>query len=275
MTAHGSADTRSFYDERGWKVVGGQTVDERLFGERGEGPIRRALNAKRAERVRDALRGAGAPLRLLEAGCGGNPAVDLLPLCSHYTGVDFSATGLDVARARLERSGVRFHLRQADICALPFEDGAFDAAYSAHVLYHIPDVDAQAAAFREIARVVRKRGVAVFVLANPRPLLYPVRLLTRVVADAPIVGAVLDKIRPKAPLPYKPMPLGWMRAQLEPFGDVDIGCHALESTWIKHRVSERALAGRLLWSAERRAEERFAHRMARLGNYVQIVLRRR
>src|SRR6185295_5119274 len=101
----------------------------------------------------------GTGLNLIEAGCGGNPSMDLLDLCSHYTGVDISTTGLQVAEERLRDAGVPFALQGADVCDLPFEDESFDAAYSAHVIYHIADPAAQRAAFREIARVVRSAGV--------------------------------------------------------------------------------------------------------------------
>ncbi len=277
MGPRGSEATRSFYDSTGWQVVDGETVDARLFGERGAGPLRQALLAQRMEAVRTALRDAGPPLRLLEAGCGGNPVVQLLDLCSHYTGVDMSTTGIDLARSRVEAATpkVPFDVRVADICALPFADGSFDAVYSAHVLYHIPDVASQAAAFAQIARVLRPGGVAVLLLANPRPLLFPVRLGMRVLADTPWLGPALDSIRPRPPLPYNPQKLRWMRAQLEPYGEVTMSCHAFESTWLNHHVPEGSRLGRVLWPLVQHAEARFAHRMARLGNYVQIELRRR
>src|SRR5688572_26282170 len=94
-------ETRDFYDKTGWWLKDGQTVDALLFGDRETGPLRKALHAERLERVRAALQLAGPRLRLLEGGCGGNPELGLLDLCSHYTGVDVSTTGLEVAADRL------------------------------------------------------------------------------------------------------------------------------------------------------------------------------
>ena len=267
-------ETKEFYDEIGWRIREGRTVDAILFGDRETGPLRAALRRQRLDRVRAALQRAGEGLNLIEAGCGGNPSMNLLDLCSHYTGVDISTTGLDLAEERLREAGIPFVLREADVCDLPFEDESFDAAYSAHVIYHILDPEAQRAAFCEIARVVRPSGVAVLILANPLPLLFPIRLARRLAATSARVSGLLDRIRRKPPLPFRPMPLGWMRKQLAPFGEVTLACHALESVWFNQHVSERRRVGRLLWRAAEIAERRHPGRLTRLGSFVQIVLRK-
>jgi ubiquinone/menaquinone biosynthesis C-methylase UbiE len=270
-----SEETRQFYDKVGWTLVDGKTVDERLFGNREMGPIRTALEKERTARLCEALRLAGPPLNLVEIGCGGNPAIMLVKMCSQYTGIDFSQTGLEVARQRLAPTGVSFVLKQADAIVLPFSDQSFDAAYSAHALYHIPKVDEQATAFREIARVVRRGGVAVFIMANPHPLLFPIRLTMRLLADTPYLSDILNRLRPKPPLPYRPMPISWMRAQLAPFGEVSVICHTLDSTWFNQHVSERFVFGKLVWTIFHFVERRFARKIAHLGNYIQIVLHKR
>src|SRR5262245_2690528 len=99
-------ETKEFYDKTGWRLEDGRSVDERLFGDREQGPLRARLHRERTDRVRAALQLAGPPLRLLEGGCGGNPSPQLLDLCSHYTGVDVSTTGLQLAAARLQERGV-------------------------------------------------------------------------------------------------------------------------------------------------------------------------
>jgi ubiquinone/menaquinone biosynthesis C-methylase UbiE len=273
--ARTSADTKQFYEQVGWTVDSGKTVDEQMFGDWEMGPVRHALHQERGARLRSALQLGGPPLNLLEVGCGGNPATGILDLCSHYTGADFSPRGLEVARQLLASTQIPFELKEAHASALPFTDGAFDAVYSAHALYHIPTVAEQAAAFREIARVTRPGGVAVLLLANPRPLISPVRLAKRLIADTPVLGATLNRLRPKAPLPYLPMTLGWMRRQLAPAGEVTISCHALDSTWQNHHISEISVLGKAFWNAAHAAERRFAHKIARVGNYVQIVLHKR
>jgi SAM-dependent methyltransferase len=195
----GTVATREFYDRRGWTRDGDRLVDGKLFGVREDGPIRQEMHRLGNERIRRALGGPG--LRLIECGCGGEPATFLADLCAHITAVDFSTTGLVEAGRTLAQIGVPFRTVAADTCRLPFPDGSFDAAYSAHSIYHIDDPAAQEAAFDQVMRVVRPGGVAVFVLANPLPLFFPVRLVRRVLASTPGVGSMLDKLRRKPPLP--------------------------------------------------------------------------
>src|SRR5207237_7125185 len=57
----------------------------------------------------------------------------------------------------------KVHFEVADGRSLPFEDAAFDHAYSVSVLEHIPDPRDEAA-LRELARVVKPGGRAVVTL---------------------------------------------------------------------------------------------------------------
>jgi ubiquinone/menaquinone biosynthesis C-methylase UbiE len=268
----GNTDVESFYDRIGWRMQSGQTGDAKLFWPSDPGPLRAVLERERTDRVLSALRTGGSKLNLIEAGCGGNPATPLLSLCAHYTGVDFSEAGLELARQKLSSSRVPFDLARSDICSLPFPDGAFDASYSAHAFYHIDNVASQAKTFREICRVVRPGGRVVLILANPRPLLFPVRMLMRVAADTPVVSAVLRRLRRRSRLPYRPMSLSWMRRQLSPFGTVRMSCHALETVWLSQHVSENSRFGRALVRVMTRAERAAPTRLVRLGNYVLITV---
>jgi SAM-dependent methyltransferase len=271
----GSEATRAFYDREGWQREGGVLKDTLIFGVREDGALKQATHARRMGRLLRTLRAAAPPLNLIECGCGGNPEPVLLPLCKRYTGVDFSEAGLRAAREELSRQTVPFELVQGDVCRLPFADGAFDAAYSAHAFYHIPESDSQAAAFREALRVVRPGGVALFVMANPHPLAFPVRLMKRLAAATPGLGALLDAVRPRPPLPYLPMSLGWTRRLLAPFGEVSIEVHAMASTWFSQNVAETSTVGRTAWSLIEHLEERHPRTSARLGNYVQIAVKKR
>jgi len=271
----GSDDTRSFYDREGWKEEGGVLKDQILFGATEDGPIRREMHERRMGRVVAQLSRARPPLNLLECGCGGNPEPVLLPLCRKYTGIDFSETGIEVSRRKLGEQSVPFELLVGDICSLPFADSSFDAVYSAHAIYHIPDDRAQAKAFAEAMRVLRPGGVAVFVLANPRPLLFPVRLLRRLAAETPGLGAFLNRIRPQPPLPYRPMSLSWTRNLLAPYGTVSIELHSMGSGWFARNVSEKTPLGSIAWKSFRVAEQHFARAFVPLGNYVQIVVEKR
>jgi ubiquinone/menaquinone biosynthesis C-methylase UbiE len=274
MSLSGNQDVEEFYDRVGWRVQSGQTGDAELFWPVDSGPLRAAMEQQRMDRVLSALREAGPRLRLVEAGCGGNPAAALLPLCAHYTGVDFSEAGLELARRKLASHDVPFDLARSDVCSLPFPDGAFDAGYSAHVFYHIDNVASQAKACTEICRVVRPGGRVVLVLANPRPLLFPVRMLMRLAADTPVLSGALRRLRPPGRLPYRPMTLRWMRRQLSPFGEVRMTCHALEPVWLSQHVSESNTFGAALLRLMTRAERVATKQLVRLGNYVLITVDR-
>jgi ubiquinone/menaquinone biosynthesis C-methylase UbiE len=269
----GTAATQAYYEQEGWRPSpDGVPHDLRRWGGNEEGPIRRHTHAVRRLRVAEALAQAGTPLRLLECGCGGNPALDLLPICRHYTGLDFSREGLSRARERLSGWHVPFELAAADMCSLPFEDASFDAVYSSHALYHIAHPRGQAAALREMARVTRPGGVVVLIVANPRPLLFAGNLLRRVIADVPGLGAAVNRIR-RAPIPYNPRSVRWMRRELEQFGRVRTTCYTLPSVWFNQRVSEHRGAGRFVWRVIDRLEREAPETSAPLGCYVQVSLR--
>ncbi len=109
---------------------------------------------------------------VLDIPCGGGVAFRGLrpdrPL--RYVAADLSPVMLRRARAEAERRGIdwiEFH--EADVEALPFEDGSFDLCVSYTGLHCFPD---PAAAIAEMARVVRPggelRGTAVIRRAGMR-----------------------------------------------------------------------------------------------------------
>ena len=247
----GSERTRAFYDEKGWQLAGGITVDRTLFGNKEDGPIRTELDQIHVARIKSALSWAGVPLDFLECGCGAQPAMPFLDLCARYTGVDFSETGLQLAQSLFSNLSIPYQFHKADVCSLPFSNEAFDAVYSAHMIYHIDDKAAQAEALAELMRVIRPGGVLVLVTANPYPLLFPVRLLRRLLKSTPIVGPVLDHLRSRPPLPYRPMTIGWMRRQLRHAGDVNVIASSLPSTDFNRDVTEFRGLGKLAWKAIR------------------------
>jgi ubiquinone/menaquinone biosynthesis C-methylase UbiE len=203
--------------------------------------------------------------------CGANPAVFLASNCKNYTAVDFSPAGLDVATQRLKEANRPFRTIEADITRLPLDDDSFDIAYSAQAIYHIDRADGQAAAFSETMRVLRSGGRAIFVMANPFPVLDPYRMVRRALAMTPGIGAILDRLRSKPPVPYLPMPLGWMRKQLSKWGNVTITGYAVSSVDFSRRVSETGVIGSRVWRAITWLETRHPDWVARLGNYVIIV----
>jgi ubiquinone/menaquinone biosynthesis C-methylase UbiE len=99
-----------------------------------------------------------APLHaVLDLGTGTGRMLELLaPLASRAVGVDQSTQMLAVARARLEKAGLRnVQLRQGDIYALPVERDSYDLVVIHQVLHYLDD---PARAVREAARALRPSG---------------------------------------------------------------------------------------------------------------------
>jgi SAM-dependent methyltransferase len=91
-----------------------------------------------------------AATRVLDIGCGTGR---LSAFATH--GCDASIESLKVARRKVERAFVG-----ADAAGLPFDAGAFDAAFSFHLLMHL-DLAAVATLFREASRVLAPGGTFV------------------------------------------------------------------------------------------------------------------
>jgi len=99
----------------------------------------------------------------LDIGCG--PAIDTVPLAKivgaagEIWGVDHDPAMVHEAEREALRAGVAatVHHRQADVAALPFAAGTFDAVRSERVLQHLPMARAEVAV-AEACRVVRPGG---------------------------------------------------------------------------------------------------------------------
>lgn len=105
-----------------------------------------------------AARGRG-DLRLLDCGCGTGANLELLARHGRAFGFDLSFRGLEFAR----QHGVT-RVARASIGAMPFPDAAFDIVASFDVLYSVPD-EIEAAAARELARVVKPGGAVIVTVA--------------------------------------------------------------------------------------------------------------
>jgi ubiquinone/menaquinone biosynthesis C-methylase UbiE len=107
-------------------------------------------------RICDAGRLTGTS-RVLDVACGPGIVVEALArLAGEVVGCDITPAMLEKARERCERAGLKntlFTPGRAE--ALPFEDASFDTVVSRSAVHHFPD---PAAAFREMARVVRVGG---------------------------------------------------------------------------------------------------------------------
>lgn len=191
----GNQDVRIFYDRVGWQKQSGVAHDTTIFGVREDGPIRIRLHEATTSKIAQLLAPNGKTDSLIELGCGGNPAKKYANLSLLFYGVDFSIQGLSIAREHLAAEGINYKLIAADITILPFKDNTFSAIYCAHALYHIDSETGQEAAIGEALRILQPGGTAVFILANPYPVLFPIRLAKRLVAS-------LLKRSGGGPLPY-------------------------------------------------------------------------
>ncbi|MBI3262844.1 MAG: class I SAM-dependent methyltransferase [Acidobacteria bacterium] len=102
---------------------------------------------------------------LLEVGCGiGTDLVRFARGGAMVTGVDLSATAVELARKNFELHGLRpAELRVADGESLPYVDESFDVAYAHGVAQYAADARQL---IRECHRVLRPGGEAIFMVYN-------------------------------------------------------------------------------------------------------------
>ncbi|HEX3978486.1 MAG TPA: class I SAM-dependent methyltransferase [Solirubrobacteraceae bacterium] len=124
-----------------------------------------ALDPMAGDRVLDVGSGLGGTARLIAA----QRQCDV-------TGIDLTPEFVQVAQRLTERTGLSDRVRFvcADALALPFDDGAFDAAITQHVAMNIAD---RARLYAEIRRVIAPGGrFALYdvVAGDGEPLTFPV-----------------------------------------------------------------------------------------------------
>jgi demethylmenaquinone methyltransferase / 2-methoxy-6-polyprenyl-1,4-benzoquinol methylase len=123
--------------------------------------------------------------RVLDACCGtGDLAIAASRAGGRVTGLDFSERMLERAR----RKAPELEWLRGDALALPFDDGAFDAATVGFGVRNLADLES---GLRELARVLRPGGrLAVLEITRPSGILRPFfRLWLDVLV--PLAGRVL------------------------------------------------------------------------------------
>jgi SAM-dependent methyltransferase len=125
--------------------------------------------------VIESLLGELSDARVLDLGCGSATyATRLAARGARVTGVDLSATMLELARDRSRANRVKLELLVADISKpLPLSDAQFDLVFSATALHYVEDLRS---AMREIARVLRPQGRLLASVLHPMSTArFPVR----------------------------------------------------------------------------------------------------
>lgn len=99
--------------------------------------------------------------RILDLGCGSGIHAGLLRnRGANVYGIDISPRMIKIAKANI--SGVDF--RVGSVYELPYESNYFDVVVSSYVVEHFENLDA---AFKEVKRVLKKKGAFIFSMANP------------------------------------------------------------------------------------------------------------
>ncbi len=118
------------------------------------------IRGRAATRDLATLAGLSEGASVVDVGCGvGGPARTLAAeVGCRVTGVDLMAEYCELAEMLTAGTGLsgRVTVRQGSALEMPFDDGAFDAAWMQHVSMNIED---KARLYREIRRVLRVGGV--------------------------------------------------------------------------------------------------------------------
>jgi len=151
---------REFYDRYGWCKHAGALGEDLLYRDFSPPyyPYHESVNARTLACF------AGLDGRLLMAGGGDLPEthVAIARQFAHTTCLDISRVAIEIARNKLAGRG---EFVVGSILEIPAPDDHFDAAYCAHVIFHI-DKDLQATAVRELIRVTKPGGRIVVIYFN-------------------------------------------------------------------------------------------------------------
>jgi SAM-dependent methyltransferase len=279
---HIKRSVREFYDTFGWrKDANGFYGDTAAFED--NRPVLRDYWQQTHLRVKEFIRPHGR--YYLDAGSGAISHPEYLAYSDGYERhvcADFSYQALVEARIKLAEQGWYV---VADLTHLPFKSDTFDAAVSAHVIYHIP-AEEQAAAIREIGRTVCPACNFLIVYMQ-------VDRLRRLVKNMPVIrtlwtdvlkpllrrGKQVTQTPPNESEPKPPHaaiyvhthPLRWFRRTFGREWQVEMrSWRSVGAEFTRRFIPDGAL-GRQLLHLLYRLEGAFPHAMARLGRYQIII----
>jgi len=104
--------------------------------------------------------------KILEIGCGGGQcSVAFAKQGAVCTGIDISKEQLKFAENLAKKNKIKVNFTKGDIQTLKgIKSGSFDIVFSAFALQYVPDLTK---CFREVFRVLKKKGLFVFSLDHP------------------------------------------------------------------------------------------------------------
>ncbi len=131
---------------------------------------RDALLELKTSLMREVLTARGIGRRGLDVGCGqGTYVARMRGEQFDVRGIDMSAGQIRLAARRIGDAGV---VSVGSALAIHEPDASFDFAYTINVLHHLPSIDDQRRAFKEILRVLKPGGVIFLHEINTRNVLF-------------------------------------------------------------------------------------------------------
>lgn len=119
------------------------------------------INPREVAKKIVALLGMKQDTTVLEVGCGaGMLAVNLIPFCGEYTGIDYSESLVAKHRDLIPKDSRTRRVVTGNADQLPYGDDEFDCVIAYSVFHYFPSNEYALQAIREMERVARK---AVFV----------------------------------------------------------------------------------------------------------------
>lgn len=115
-----------------------------------------------------------ADIKLLDVGCGGGLISEYMAKAgAQVTGIDASATSIEVAKRHAQQSGVKINYQHMLSSQLDSEQ-RYDVVINAEVVEHVPD---QAALIKDCARLVKPGGVLILATLNRTVLSYLIAIV--------------------------------------------------------------------------------------------------
>ena len=206
---------------------------------------------------------------LLDAGCGAIPHDEYLEFHEGFeyrVCLDFSLAAIREAKKRVGAKGL---FVVGDLAALPFDDGAFDAAIALHSIYHLPK-EQQPSAFQELGRILNESASAVVVYSWAKaPLAAAIRILLRITKrSAP------ENFEKPIPLPFFPQSRSWFDSQNWTFHYRIRAFRPVSGDVLKLHVHDNP-TGRIVTKCFLNLQRFFPGFFGRYGRHPAIVIHRK